>query len=429
MLDGPLAVEAKDFAGEVFGISGTEEPQVALVGGDEFGNAAVVAGDKGHAAGMGFGADAAEPFKGGRKDEKVEGTVEIGQKGVVAFGLKGDAVLPAAFSDIGFADAAGGTGADEGKVPVGNQRGTAPEGFEEGEVAFLGNEIGDAADAESGVGAAQRRGEAGGVDAVVENGGGAEAGRRPVLQAAELSFVPGVGPADAGNGFQRTADGFADAEVEVDAFVQANEVGPAEAPVPEKAVETADVEAEGVAAVVVQKGTAAGIDGFDGEGVGGKEGGVGVADGYGFGGYAGAAEAGKEAAAVEGVKEEGKRGAGKHAVGKADDVDPLVGVVAAGTGHENPDVVAAGPAEGRGKVVDVGPAPGCRRWEVGGDNEVGLHGGSIACAEFSGDGPGAMRGDDLRRGSKKRAKCRAIGGRGRVSVGRRGAYRRRRGGL
>ena len=201
MLDGPLAVEAKDFAGEVLGVSGTEEPKVALVGGDEFGNAAVIAGDKRHTAGMGFGADAAEPFKGGRKDEKVEGTVEIGQKGVVAFGFKGDAVLPAAFSDIGFADAAGGTGADEGKVPVGNQRGTAPEGFEEGEVAFLGNEIGDAADAESGVGVGGR-GKAGGFDAVVKYGGGAESRRGAVLQAAELGFVAGVGPADAGDDFQ-----------------------------------------------------------------------------------------------------------------------------------------------------------------------------------------------------------------------------------
>ena len=172
--------------------------------------------------------------------------------------------------------------------------------------------------------------------------------------------------------------------MEINAFVQTDEVRPAEAPVPEKAVEAADVEAEGVAAVVVQKGAASGIGGLDGEGVGGKEGGVGVADGYGFGIDAGLAEAVKEAAAVEGVKEEGKRGAGKHAVGKTDDVDALVGVVPAGTGHKNADVVASGAAEGRGKVVDVGPAPGCRRWEVGGDDKVGLHGESIACAGWGG---------------------------------------------
>lgn len=390
MLDRPLAVEAKDFAGEVFGISGMAEPKVAPVGGNEFANAAVVAGDKRHTAGMGFGADAAEPFKGGRKDEEVKGTVEIGQKGVVAFGFKGDAVFPAAFSDIGFADAAGGAGTNEGKVPVGNQGGTAPEGFEEGEVAFLGNEIGDAADAEPGVGAGGR-GKAGGVDAVVKYGGGAEAGRGMVLQAAELGFVAGMGPADAGDDFQRTADGFADADVEINAFVQTDEVRPAEAPVPEKAVEATDVEAEGVAAVMVQEGAAGRVGRLDGECVGGKEGGMGVADGNGLRGDAGSAEAVKEAAAVEGVKEEGKRGAGEHAVGKADDVDPLVGVAAAGAGHKNADVVASGSAEGRGKVVDVGPAPGCRCREVGGDDKVGLHGGSIACAEFPGDGPGATR--------------------------------------
>ena len=78
MLDRPLAVEAKDFVGEVFGVSGMAEPEAAPAGGDEFGNAAVIAGDKRHTAGMGFGADAAEPFEGGGEDEQVKGAVEVG---------------------------------------------------------------------------------------------------------------------------------------------------------------------------------------------------------------------------------------------------------------------------------------------------------------------------------------------------------------
>lgn len=151
-LGGAGVGEAAEGGGEGVGIVWGDEPAGAVGGGDEFGGAGVGAADEGGAAGPGFGEDAAEGFETRGEDEEVEGAVEDGEFAVGAFGFEGDAVLEVVFADEGLAGGAGGAGADEAEVPVAEVVAGEVEGAQEGEVVFLGGEVGDAADDEAGVG-------------------------------------------------------------------------------------------------------------------------------------------------------------------------------------------------------------------------------------------------------------------------------------